>query len=53
MARSLNVSHDEVPSTSPLLNVFLLLAVGWMLLTAVVSSTADAGVAIAPEIVSE
>jgi len=34
MARSLTVQHDEIPSTSPLFNAFLLLAFGWMALTA-------------------
>ncbi len=33
MARSLTVKHDEIPSTSPLLNSFLLLALGWLLIS--------------------
>jgi len=31
MARSLTVKHTEEPGTSSLLNVFLLLAFGWMI----------------------
>ncbi|MBM4367675.1 MAG: hypothetical protein FJ102_15795 [Deltaproteobacteria bacterium] len=42
MARSLNVKHEEKLGTSPLLNFFLLLAVGWMAVGALVSSMADA-----------
>lgn len=34
MARSLTVKTDEKPSTSYLLNFFLVLAFGWLLLTA-------------------
>lgn len=45
MARSLTIKHDEKPSTSSLLNIFLLLAVGWMAITALVASTADASTA--------
>ena len=45
MARSLTIKHDEKPATSSLLNVFLLLAVGWMAVTALVASTADASTA--------
>ncbi len=40
MARSLNVKHVEKPGTSPLMNVFLAFAAGWMMLGAVVSSYA-------------
>ena len=43
MARSLTVQHEEKITTSPLLNLFLLLAFGWMLIMAMVASTADAG----------
>ena len=43
MAGSLTVHHDEKPSTSPLLNAFLLLAFAWMGMTALVSMNADAG----------
>lgn len=51
MARSLTIQHEEKVTTSPLLNLFLLLAFGWMLITAVVASTADAGeVADAPSV---
>jgi hypothetical protein len=41
MARSLTVKHEEKASTSPLLNIFLLLAFGWMGLTAIASSAAE------------
>ena len=44
MARSLTVKHDEKPATSPLLNSFLLLAFGWLLLSgfAAANATTDA-----------
>lgn len=42
MARSLHVKHDEKLGTSPLLNAFLFLAVGWMVLGAWLSSSASA-----------
>ena len=42
MARSLTVVHEEDPKTSPLLTMFLLLAVFWMGATALFASTADA-----------
>jgi len=42
MARSLTVSHTEKPTTSPLFNAFILLALGWMALAAITSSSADA-----------
>ena len=48
MARSLTVKHEETVTTSPLPNAFLLLAFGWLLVTAIAASTADAGVASAP-----
>jgi hypothetical protein len=44
MARSLTITHEEKPSTSPLLNLFLLLAFGWLLVTAVAASAADSSV---------
>ena len=40
MARSLVVKHDEKPATSPLLTSFLVLALGWMLVGAVLASMA-------------
>jgi hypothetical protein len=40
MARSLSVKHEEKPATSSLLNFFLILAFGWMGLSAVASSFA-------------
>ena len=45
MARSLTIKHEENPSASSLLNIFLFLAVGWMAVTALVASTADASTA--------
>lgn len=42
MARSLTVKHEEKPGTSSLLNSFLLLALGWMVLGAVLASMANA-----------
>lgn len=38
MARSLTVKHEEKPSTSLLLNAFLLIAIGWMALSAVLGN---------------
>jgi hypothetical protein len=38
MARSLTVKHEEKPSTSLLLNVFLVLAIGWMALSAMLGN---------------
>jgi hypothetical protein len=42
MARSLTVKHEEKLGTSPLLNLFLFVALAWMVLGAVLSSSADA-----------
>ena len=42
MARSLHVKHEEKLGTSPLLNTFLVLAVGWMMIGAFLASAADA-----------
>ena len=50
MARSLTIKHEEHVTTSPLLNLFLLLAFGWMVVTAIAASTADAGVADSPAV---
>ncbi|MCB9762156.1 MAG: hypothetical protein H6739_20320 [Alphaproteobacteria bacterium] len=48
MARSLTVKHTEAPGTSSLLNVFLALAFGWlvvsMLVAGATASPADAPV---------
>ena len=33
MARSLTVNHDEKPATSALFTGFLVLAIGWLLLS--------------------
>lgn len=52
MARSLTIKHEEKPTTSSLLNLFLLLAVGWMAVTALVASTADASPAPPAAVVS-
>lgn len=49
MARSLTVKHEEKPGTSSLLNSFLLLALGWMVVGAVLASMANAA---SPEPVS-
>jgi len=48
MARSLHVKHEEKLGTSPLLNTFLVLAVGWMMIGALLASAADAAPAITP-----
>lgn len=48
MARSLNVKHEEKPGTSPLMNAFLALAVGWMVIGALVSSIGESVAAVAP-----
>lgn len=52
MARSLTVKHEENASVSPLLIGFLLIAAGWLLLSALFASEADASVSApdAPEI---
>jgi hypothetical protein len=42
VARSLTVKHEEQLKSSPLLNAFLLLAVGWMVVGAVLANMADA-----------
>lgn len=39
MARSLNVKHEEVPATSSLFNVFLILAFAWLTLTAIATAS--------------
>ena len=44
MARSLTIKHEEQVTTSPLLTLFLLLAFGWLVITSIAASTADAGV---------
>ena len=48
MARSLHVKHDEKLGTSPLLNTFLVLAVGWMMVGAFVANLADAAPLVSP-----
>lgn len=47
MARSLTVQHEENVTTSPLLTGFLLFAVAWMIIGAVVAAK-DAGAAPVP-----
>ncbi|MFZ5478219.1 MAG: hypothetical protein ACOZNI_15740 [Myxococcota bacterium] len=42
MARSLVVKHEEKLGTSPLLNTFLFLALGWMVAGAILASMAEA-----------
>jgi F0F1-type ATP synthase membrane subunit c/vacuolar-type H+-ATPase subunit K len=41
MARSLVVKHEEKLGTSPLLNAFLVVALGWMLTGVLVAYAAD------------
>ena len=41
MARSLVVKHEEKLGTSPLLNAFLLLAAGWMVVGALLASAGE------------
>lgn len=41
MARSLTIQHDEKPATSTLLNAFLLLAFGWLAMTAIVTAISE------------
>lgn len=44
MARSLNVKHEEKLGTSPLMNAFLALALGWMVLGAFLANLGEAPV---------
>jgi hypothetical protein len=53
MARSLTVKHEEQPSASPLLTLFLVLAFGWMLVAALASGTSEATTLGTSEIHSE
>ena len=53
MARSLVVKHEEKLGTSPLLNAFLLLALGWMVAGAVLASTGEASPVVAPAVAAE
>lgn len=48
MARSLVVKHEEKLGTSPLLNTFLVLALGWMIGGAILASMGDSTSATAP-----
>lgn len=41
MARSMTIKQEEKPSTSPLFNLFFLLAFGWMALAAITSANAE------------
>jgi hypothetical protein len=41
VARSLHVKHEEQPATSSLLNIFLLIAFGWLAMGALVAATAS------------
>lgn len=43
MARSLTVQHEEKPATSSLFTAFLLLAFGWMAVSAFFAMSGDAG----------
>jgi hypothetical protein len=42
MARSLTIKHEETASTSWIMTGFLALAFGWLAVTAIFASTADA-----------
>lgn len=53
MARSLVVKHEEKLGTSPLLNAFLLLALGWMVAGAWLASSGDTSTVVAPGVVAE
>ncbi|MDP2309146.1 MAG: hypothetical protein Q8P18_24195 [Pseudomonadota bacterium] len=53
MARSLVVKHEEKIGTSPLLNAFLVLALGWMIGGAVLASMGDAPPVAAPSFLAE
>jgi len=46
MARSLTVNHEEKPSTSYLLNFFLALAFGWLMLTALAAAASPDSVVV-------
>jgi hypothetical protein len=50
MARSLVVKHEEKLGTSPLLNTFLFLALGWMVAGAILASMADASPVSSPAV---
>lgn len=41
MARSLTIKHEEKPSTSYLLNFFLALAFGWLMLSALAAAASS------------
>ncbi|MBT3219475.1 MAG: hypothetical protein HN348_10320 [Proteobacteria bacterium] len=43
MARSLTVKHDEKPATSPLFTGFLLISIGWLMLSAFAGFAAELG----------
>ncbi len=53
MARSLVVKHEEKLGTSPLLNTFLLLALGWMVAGALLASMGEGASVVTPALVSE
>ena len=42
MARSLTVNHEEKPSTNPLLTGFILLAITWLALGAIIGGAINA-----------
>jgi hypothetical protein len=50
MARSLVVKHEEKLGTSPLLNTFLVLALGWMVAGAILASMADGAPVSSPSV---
>ena len=53
MARSLTIKHEETVSTSPLLNMFLLFAIAWMALSALVATGSTTPGATPPAQVTE
>lgn len=53
MARSLVVKHEEKLATSPLLNAFLVLALGWMVAGALLASAGDPTPVVSPALAGE
>ena len=48
MARSLTVSHDEKPATSPLFTALLILSASWLVVSGFMLSAADSSAAPTP-----
>jgi len=40
MARSLTITHEEEARTTPLFTVFIIIAMGWLILSALAGSSA-------------